>query len=180
MTSNQQPITNNECPTSRPTAFPTRQAAFPTRPTASFILAQGKAAMAAAALGFGRRSPRNLKGCLITCRQPTPTLGSVPNNRHWKSILIEQDRLHGRVSGIPRRLRASRWGNVPGRVPASPRQPDRRAGSARSRGCYGKPAFLRTARSLLLLGVCFLREAPERAIESDRRAGKWGLCSEAS
>ena len=73
----------------------------------------------------------------------TATLGSVPNNRHWKSILIEQDRLHGRVSGIPRRLRASRWGNVPGRVPASPRQPDRRAGSAPSRGCYGKPAFLR-------------------------------------
>jgi len=27
----------------------------------------------------------------------------------------------------------------------------------------------------LLLGVCFLREAPERAIGSDRRAGKWGL-----
>ena len=26
-----------------------------------------------------------------------------------------------------------------------------------------------------LLGVCFLREAPERAIGTDRRAGKWGL-----
>jgi hypothetical protein len=26
-----------------------------------------------------------------------------------------------------------------------------------------------------LLGICFLREAPERAIGSDRRAGKWGL-----
>ena len=25
-----------------------------------------------------------------------------------------------------------------------------------------------------LLGVCFLREAPERAIGTDRRAGKWG------
>jgi hypothetical protein len=24
-------------------------------------------------------------------------------------------------------------------------------------------------------GICFLREAPERAIGSDRRAGKWGL-----
>ncbi len=30
----------------------------------------------------------------------------------------------------------------------------------------------------LLLGVCFLREAPERAIGSDRRAGKWGLTYE--
>ena len=28
---------------------------------------------------------------------------------------------------------------------------------------------------LLLLGVCFLREAPERAIGSDQRAGKWGV-----
>jgi catechol 2,3-dioxygenase-like lactoylglutathione lyase family enzyme len=28
---------------------------------------------------------------------------------------------------------------------------------------------------LPLLGLCFLREAPERAIESDRQAGKWGL-----
>ncbi len=27
----------------------------------------------------------------------------------------------------------------------------------------------------LLLGICFLREAPERAIGTDRRAGKWGL-----
>ena len=27
----------------------------------------------------------------------------------------------------------------------------------------------------LLLGGCFLREAPEGAIGSDRRAGKWGL-----
>jgi hypothetical protein len=27
----------------------------------------------------------------------------------------------------------------------------------------------------LLQGICFLREAPERAIGSDRRAGKWGL-----
>jgi hypothetical protein len=26
-----------------------------------------------------------------------------------------------------------------------------------------------------LLGICFLREAPERAIGTDRRAGKWGL-----
>ncbi len=26
-----------------------------------------------------------------------------------------------------------------------------------------------------LLGVCFLQEAPERAIGTDRRAGKWGL-----
>ena len=30
---------------------------------------------------------------------------------------------------------------------------------------------------VLLLGVCFLREAPERAIGSDRRAGKWGLAA---
>jgi hypothetical protein len=28
-----------------------------------------------------------------------------------------------------------------------------------------------------LLGGCFLREAPEGAIGSDRRAGKWGLVS---
>ena len=27
----------------------------------------------------------------------------------------------------------------------------------------------------LLLGICFLWEAPERAIGSGRRAGKWGL-----
>jgi hypothetical protein len=26
-----------------------------------------------------------------------------------------------------------------------------------------------------LLGICFLREASERAIESDRSPGKWGL-----
>ena len=26
-----------------------------------------------------------------------------------------------------------------------------------------------------LLVICFLREAPERAIGPDRRAGKWGL-----
>jgi len=26
-----------------------------------------------------------------------------------------------------------------------------------------------------LLGICFLREAPERAIGTDRRARKWGL-----
>ncbi len=26
-----------------------------------------------------------------------------------------------------------------------------------------------------LLGICFLRETPERAIGADRRAGKWGL-----
>ena len=30
----------------------------------------------------------------------------------------------------------------------------------------------------LLQGLCFLREAPERAIGSDRRAGKWGLTYE--
>ena len=28
---------------------------------------------------------------------------------------------------------------------------------------------------MVLLGGCFLREAPEGAIGSDRRAGKWGL-----
>ena len=28
---------------------------------------------------------------------------------------------------------------------------------------------------ILLLGICFLREAPVRAIGPDRRAGKWGL-----
>ncbi len=28
---------------------------------------------------------------------------------------------------------------------------------------------------LWLLGICFLREAPERAIGPGRRAGKWGL-----
>jgi hypothetical protein len=27
----------------------------------------------------------------------------------------------------------------------------------------------------LLLGICFLREAPERAIGTDRRARKWGF-----
>ena len=30
---------------------------------------------------------------------------------------------------------------------------------------------------LLLQGICFLREAPERANGTDRRAGKWGLFS---
>ena len=40
------------------------------RPTASFILAQGKAAMAAAALGLARKEPRSLKGCLIHRRTP--------------------------------------------------------------------------------------------------------------
>jgi hypothetical protein len=30
------------------------------------------------------------------------------------------------------------------------------------------------ALEVLLLGFCFLREAPERAVGSDRRAGKWG------
>jgi hypothetical protein len=29
-----------------------------------------------------------------------------------------------------------------------------------------------------LLGICFLREAPERAIGTDRRAGKWGFLRE--
>jgi len=41
--------------------------------------------------------------------------------------------------------------------------------------------LLSAARNLLsaggpwLLGICFLREAPERAIGTDRRARKWGL-----
>jgi hypothetical protein len=50
----------------RPAAFiPARPSAFPARPTASSILAQGKAALAAAALGCGRKSTRRLKACPI-------------------------------------------------------------------------------------------------------------------
>jgi hypothetical protein len=41
------------------------------------------------------------------------------------------------------------------------------------RGHRGYPCLSGT--SALLLGICFLREAPERAIGSDRRAGKRGL-----
>jgi len=36
-----------------------------------------------------------------------------------------------------------------------------------------QPSLNRSQRPLL--GVCIVREAPERANESDRRAGKWGL-----
>jgi hypothetical protein len=39
--------------------------AFPPRPTASSILAQGKAAIAAAALGCGPKGTRRLKACPI-------------------------------------------------------------------------------------------------------------------
>jgi transcriptional regulator with XRE-family HTH domain len=41
----------------------------------------------------------------------------------------------------------------------------------------GKTAGEPPERKPLLLGGCFLREAPEGAIGSDRRAGKWGLIS---
>jgi hypothetical protein len=43
----------------------------------------------------------------------------------------------------------------------------------------GKPQAFRfdTRLAVFLLGVCFLREAPERANGSARRAGKWGLYS---
>jgi hypothetical protein len=45
--------------------------------------------------------------------------------------------------------------------------------------CKGGSAAARqmTLDGFLLLGICFWREAPERAIRSDRRAGKWGLSS---
>jgi hypothetical protein len=41
---------------------------------------------------------------------------------------------------------------------------------------FGVLAHGKVGRSLLV--ICFLREAPERAIGSDRRAGKWGLLKE--
>jgi hypothetical protein len=47
---------------------------------------------------------------------------------------------------------------------------------------HGRPPFLvvcDVGHSIELLGICFLREAPERAIGTDRRARKWEGKSEA-
>ena len=48
-------------------------------------------------------------------------------------------------------------------------------GLGRSRKVAGLGSGDKSRGPLRLLGICFLREAPERAIGTDRRAGKWGL-----
>jgi hypothetical protein len=58
----------------RSTARLATPAAISPRPTASPILAQGKAASAAAALGCGRKSTRSLKGCPINQPNDAPAL----------------------------------------------------------------------------------------------------------
>jgi hypothetical protein len=58
----------------RSTARLATPAAISPRPTASPILAQGKAASAAAALGCGRKTIRRLKACPINQPNDAPAL----------------------------------------------------------------------------------------------------------
>ncbi len=60
-------------------------------------------------------------------------------------------------------------------VAAEPKEKYRGAVAAMLRDTAAMKEELEDGRPRRLLGVCFLREAPERAIGSDRRAGKWGL-----